>query len=66
MVPLEKMLLETDAPFLAPEGRRGKRNEPAWVVEVAQKIAGIKGISLKEVGRVTSENARKLFRLGNK
>ena len=66
MVPLEKILLETDAPFLAPEGRRGKRNEPAWVVEVAQKIAGIKGISLEEVGRVTSENARRLFRFWNK
>ncbi len=54
--PLEKMLIETDAPYLAPEGMRGKRNEPAFVVEVAKLIADIKGISLEEVDRVTTSN----------
>jgi len=60
-VPLEKMLLETDAPFLAPTPYRGKRNEPAYVWEVAKKVAEIKGISVDEVDRVTSRNARTLF-----
>ena len=62
-VPLEKIMVETDCPYLAPQSRRGKRNEPAYVVEVAQKIAKIKGISLEELGRITTENAKNLFRL---
>lgn len=60
-VPLEKLLIETDAPFLAPEPYRGKPNEPAYVVEVAKSIAQIKGILLDEVARQTFENAEKLF-----
>ncbi len=60
-VPLERILIETDAPFLAPELHRGKRCEPAFVVEVAQKIAEIKGLELAEVEKATTENARQLF-----
>lgn len=61
-VPLEKMLIETDSPFLAPIPYRGKRNEPSYVVETAKTIAAIKGISLEEVGKVTTANARKVFK----
>ena len=62
-VPLERILIETDSPFLAPVPYRGKRNEPAFVVEVARAIAELHGISLEEVGRITSENTRRLFLL---
>ena len=62
-VPLERILIETDSPFLAPVPYRGKRNEPAFVVEVARTIAELHGTSLEEVGRITAENARRLFLL---
>ncbi len=62
-VPLENLLLETDCPFLAPAPYRGKRNEPAYVTYVAEKIAEIKKIPLKEVARVTTQNTKKLFSL---
>ncbi|MBI2582794.1 TatD family hydrolase [Candidatus Azambacteria bacterium] len=62
-VPLEQILLETDAPYVAPVPYRGKRNEPAYVEEVAKKIARVKGISFEEVARVTTENVKKLFEL---
>lgn len=60
-IPLEKMLIETDSPFIAPVPFRGNRNEPANVKEVAGKIAEIKNLSLEEVARQTSKNAEKLF-----
>ena len=60
-VPMERLLLETDAPFLAPQVFRGKRNEPAHVKYLAEEIAGIKGLSFDEVAGITSANARKLF-----
>lgn len=60
-VPLDNILLETDAPFLAPEPFRGKRNEPAWVVEVAKKIAELKNISVDEVIEKTTKNCQNLF-----
>jgi TatD DNase family protein len=62
-VPLERLLIETDAPFLTPEPYRGKRNEPAFVVRVAETVASVKGITIDEVARATSQNAEKLFRL---
>jgi TatD DNase family protein len=62
-IPLEQILLETDSPFLAPEPHRGKRCEPAFVVETARKLASIKGVSLEEVASITSSNALKLFSL---
>lgn len=60
-IPLEKILLETDSPYLAPQTVRGQRNEPSCVVEIAKKVAEIKGISVEEVDRVTEVNTRKLF-----
>lgn len=62
-VPLERILLETDAPYLAPVPYRGRRNESAYIVEVAKKIGEIKGVSLDEVAAQTSRNATLLFRL---
>lgn len=64
-VPMTQIVLETDAPFLAPVPFRGKRNEPAYVRYVAEKLAEVKGISVEEVERVTSANALRLFRLSN-
>ncbi len=60
-IPLEKLLLETDAPYLTPEPFRGKRNEPAFVKFVAEKIAEIRNISYDEVASVTSKNAEMVF-----
>ncbi|HOF04537.1 MAG TPA: TatD family hydrolase [Syntrophales bacterium] len=65
-VPLDRMLIETDAPYLTPHPRRGRRNEPACVVLTAEKIAALKGLSLDEVGRVTARNARQLFGIPRK
>ncbi|RYX81956.1 TatD family deoxyribonuclease [bacterium] len=59
--PLERMLIETDAPYLAPVPHRGKQNEPSFVPHVAVKIADLKGMSRDEVGEITTANARKLF-----
>jgi TatD DNase family protein len=58
---LENIVLETDAPYLPPVPFRGKRNESSYIVYVAEKLAGIKGISVDEVARVTSANALKIF-----
>lgn len=63
LVPIERALVETDAPFLAPEPMRGKRNEPAYVVHTAKLLADLKGLSPEDVARVTEHNARSLFRL---
>lgn len=60
-VPLENMLIETDAPYLAPIPYRGKQNEPQYVRFTAAKIAELKGITPEEVGQVTSDNFRRLF-----
>ncbi len=62
-VPIESILLETDAPYLAPQPRRGKRNEPAFLRFVAEALAQVKGRSLDDVDRITSLNARRLFAL---
>jgi len=62
-VPWESVVLETDAPFLAPEPYRGKRNEPIYVIEVAKKVAEIKGLTVEEVIKQAWQNARELFRL---
>jgi TatD DNase family protein len=61
-IPLDRLLLETDAPYLAPVPRRGKTNEPAFVAHTAAKVAELKGISIAELEAATSENFFKLFR----
>lgn len=60
-VPLDRLHVETDAPFLAPIPHRGKKNQPAFVVHTAQKVADLKGVTLEELSRATFDNARKLF-----
>ncbi len=62
-VPLERMLIETDSPYLAPVPYRGKRNEPAFVGEVAKTIADLRGIDAEQVIEATTANARRLFNL---
>jgi TatD DNase family protein len=62
-VPLERIVLETDSPYLAPTPYRGKRNEPVYIVEVAKKIAEWKSIGLEQLGATTTRNAQELFRL---
>ncbi len=61
LVPLDKLMIETDSPYLTPEPFRGKRNDPTKVYHVAEKIAEIKGISLEELAKITSENTKKFF-----
>ncbi|WP_338752500.1 TatD family hydrolase [Bacillus sp. FJAT-52991] len=62
-IPLDKLLIETDCPYLAPHPYRGKRNEPAFVKLVAEQIAELKGLSYEEVAKATNENALKLFHI---
>ncbi len=62
-VPLDKILLETDSPFLVPESRRGKRNDPRTVLEIAKTLAEVKGVADSEILRQTTQNAIKLFNL---
>ena len=63
LTPLNRLMLETDAPFLPPEGLRGKRNEPAYVKFLAEEIARIKEVGFEEVDRITTDNARRFFNL---
>jgi len=61
-VPDDRFLVETDAPFLAPPPHRGKRNEPAFVVEVARQLAALRGVDLETVGALAQGNYTRLFR----
>ncbi|MDY0190346.1 MAG: TatD family nuclease-associated radical SAM protein [Desulfuromonas sp.] len=63
-IPLERILVETDCPYLAPQKWRGKRNVPAYVVNTAQQIAQIKQLSLDDIARITTQNAQRLFGIG--
>lgn len=63
MVPADRLLIETDCPFLAPHPKRGKRNEPAYVALIAEKIAELRDVSVEEIKNVTKENACRLFGL---
>jgi TatD DNase family protein len=62
-VPLERILIETDSPFLAPAPHRGKRNEPAFVKEAARQLGELRGLSTEEVGRLTADNFYSFFKL---
>ncbi len=63
ITPLDRLLIETDCPYLAPIPYRGKRNEPAYVRHVAEAVAAVKGVPVEEVARATTENAKRFFRL---
>lgn len=63
LVPLDRMLVETDAPYLAPIPHRGKRNEPAWVAKVVETLAVVKGVTPDVLANATAENARRFFGL---
>lgn len=63
-VPLDRILIETDSPYLAPVPYRGKPNEPKYVPEVARCVADLKGVSLEQVAEITTNNYRKLFKRG--
>jgi TatD DNase family protein len=62
-VPLDRLLIETDCPYLAPPPHRGKRNEPAYVVEVARCLAGLHGLEIEELAQITTENFMRFFSL---
>lgn len=62
-LPLDRLMVETDAPFLAPEGHRGRRNEPAWVPLVGETLAALHGTTAEKIAHTTHRNARDLFRL---
>ena len=63
-VPLERIVLETDCPYMAPEPFRGKRNHPGYLGKMAEKLAEIKGVSLEQVQEITTQNGKRLYRIG--
>ena len=62
-VPMESLLIETDSPYLAPQTHRGRRNEPAYVAEVAQTLASVRNLAAEDVASITSANFRRFFEL---
>lgn len=62
-LPADRILIETDSPFLAPVPYRGRRNEPSYVIETARYIADLRGTTVEEIGRITTENFKRLFNL---
>ena len=62
-IPLERIVLETDCPYMAPEPFRGKRNDPGKLYRMAEKLAEVRGVSVEEIHRITTENGRRLYRI---
>jgi TatD DNase family protein len=62
-IPLERLVLETDCPYMAPEPFRGKRNDPSKLYRMAEKLAEIRGLSVEEIHRITTENGKRLYRM---
>ena len=62
-IPIERIVLETDCPYMAPEPFRGKRNHPGYLYRMAERLAEVKGLSVEEVHRITTENGKKLYRI---
>ena len=63
-IPLERIVLETDCPYMAPEPFRGKRNDPGYLYRMAERLAEIRGVSVAEIHRITTENGKRLYRIG--
>ena len=63
-IPLERLVLETDCPYMAPEPFRGKRNDPGKLYRMAEKLAEIRGLSVEEIHHITTENGKRLYRIG--
>ncbi|MBO5130101.1 MAG: TatD family hydrolase [Oscillospiraceae bacterium] len=63
-IPLERIVLETDCPYMSPEPFRGKRNDPGKIYRMAEKLAEIRGLSVEEIHRITLENGKRLYRIG--
>ena len=61
-IPLNRILIETDCPYISPQAYRGRRNEPSYVIETAMVIADLKGISIKKLGEVVTQNFVYLFK----
>ena len=64
-IPLERIVLETDCPFMAPEPFRGKRNDPGYLYRMAERLAEIRNLSVEEIWEITTANAKRLYRLNN-
>ena len=64
-LPLDRLLIETDSPYLAPVPYRGKTNQPAYVADVGRAVAGLRGISVEQLAEATSANCLRLFKLMN-
>jgi len=62
-IPLERIVLETDCPYMAPEPFRGKRNDPGYIYRMAEKLAQIRGLSVEEIQAVTTQNGKRLYRI---
>ena len=62
-LPLDRIVLETDCPYLAPDPFRGKRNDPGYLFRMAEKLAEIKGMDVQEIKRITTENGKRLYRI---
>ena len=62
-IPLERIVLETDCPYMAPEPFRGKRNDPGYIFRMAEKLAEIRGLSVEEIQSITTENGKRLYRI---
>ena len=62
-IPLERIVLETDCPYMAPEPFRGKRNDPGYIFRMAEKLAEIRGLSVEEIQHITTENGKRLYRI---
>ena len=63
-IPLDRIVLETDCPYMAPEPFRGQRNDPGKLYRMAEKLAEIRNLSVEEIHRITVENGKKLYRIG--
>lgn len=65
-IDLNRILVETDAPYLAPQGFRGKRNEPSYISSIVQKLSELRGIAVEDLSKITTKNAERLFQLSSK